>query len=321
MASRFPARIETIECPFAGAPLYLYLIRGDTGRMALIDSGIADTPSRYVLPYLAGRGRSVSDLQAVIVTHAHHDHFGGNGELFRANPNIAFMAPAAELEWVEDGRRHFNEMYRSFPGEWEPDDAYEQTVIAWCGEGVPVARGLNGGESVALDESVSLAVHEIPAHSKGHLMLALEQEGVIFVGDALQGEGTRLSSGITVFPLYDDVANYLHSLELVRRSNAEWICTGHHGVLDRQAAETLLLQSERHALRHGEYVLRQLQGAAGALSLSELVSRLHEAHYPAYESAYQLHATTYAFCRHLQRQGKAKRVAEGGRLLWAAAAN
>lgn len=316
--ARFPARVETIECPFAGAPLYLYLIRGDTGRMALIDSGIADTPSRYVLPYLAERGWSATDLQAVIATHAHHDHFGGNGELFRANPGITFMAPAAELEWVEDGRRHFHEMYRSFPGEWEPDDDYERTVIAWCGEGVPVARGLRGGDTVALDGSVSLMVHDIPAHSKGHLMLELKRESVCFVGDALQGEGTRLSSGITVFPLYDDVALYLHSLELVRRSDAEWICTGHHGVLDRQAAEALLRQSEHHALRHGEYVQRELRHAASPLALRELVGRLHEAHYPEYECAYQLHATTYAHCRHLQRQGEAKRVPAGGRLLWAA---
>lgn len=316
MQARFPERVNVISCPFAGAPLFLYMIQGDGGGLTLVDSGIAGTPSRFVLPHFAARGRSAADLRWVVITHAHHDHFGGNGELYRANPAIEFMASEADREWIEDSGRHFQAMYRLFPGEWEPDAAYERVVIDWCGDNVPVARTLREGDAIAADGLAPLRVHEVPGHSPGHLMFALERERACFVGDAIQGEGTRLESGIAVFPLYDDVDAYLRSLGRIRQLDVDWVCTGHDGPLDREAAERLLAKSERHVHAHGDRVLRELGQAGRPIALAELTRRLYKAYYTDYELAYQLHATTFAHCRHLQRQGAVKRVYTGGKLQW-----
>jgi glyoxylase-like metal-dependent hydrolase (beta-lactamase superfamily II) len=292
----------------------LYLIRA--GATTLIDSGIVDTPGKFVLPYLHRLGLGSDALHNVLITHAHHDHFGGNGELFKANSAINFMASRLDFEWMEDHQRHFNEMYNSFPGEWDPDERYERAVLMQSGDCVPIQRAIQDGDEILLDHQTSLSCRAVPAHSRGHLMFVLEREQTCFVGDAIQGEGTRLESGISVFPLYEDVDEYLNSLGKIRRLNADWVCTGHFGVLNREAAEFRLRQSEETVAAHGDHVWDTLWKSGRPISLASLVRSVHEVYYPEYERAYQIHATTHAHLRQLQREGRAKRVPSDGKLLW-----
>src|SRR5215472_6036685 len=72
-------RVYRIEAPFDGNAVHLYLIRG--AKLALIDSGAADSPATAVEPVLHELGLEWSDLDYLLNTHGHVDHAGGNGEL------------------------------------------------------------------------------------------------------------------------------------------------------------------------------------------------------------------------------------------------
>src|SRR5690625_2284351 len=125
-----PECIEIIPCSVVNgeAPLYLYIIKNNN-ELTLIDSGVDDTPDHYIFPYLRNNGWTIENIKTIIITHAHHDHFGGNSKIYEQNPKVEFIVHKDDYEWVEDPQKHFNEMYYSYPNEWEPDEAYEKEVI------------------------------------------------------------------------------------------------------------------------------------------------------------------------------------------------
>ena len=52
-------------------------------RLAIVDTGVPATVPELVLPCLAAAGRRPDELAAIVITHGHGDHFGGNEELKR----------------------------------------------------------------------------------------------------------------------------------------------------------------------------------------------------------------------------------------------
>ena len=83
--------IYRIQAPFGqGSTVYLYLVRGE--RLALVDTGVVDTPRQILEPALAEIGLKLSDVEVVLVTHVHTDHTGGNQgdeeDLQRCHPHL-----------------------------------------------------------------------------------------------------------------------------------------------------------------------------------------------------------------------------------------
>ena len=85
-----PEGIEVIDAPFGGFPLLLYLLRGK--KTVLVDTGVYSTPEEHILPWLEKHGMTPDDINQIIITHGHHDHFGGNFKMYTSNPEIEFMA-------------------------------------------------------------------------------------------------------------------------------------------------------------------------------------------------------------------------------------
>src|SRR6476469_5676034 len=83
---RVSERVYRIQAPYDGNAVHLYLVRGS--RLALIDSGAADSPDAAVAPALRELGLQWSDLDYLLNTHGHPDHAGGNGELKAAAPRV-----------------------------------------------------------------------------------------------------------------------------------------------------------------------------------------------------------------------------------------
>jgi glyoxylase-like metal-dependent hydrolase (beta-lactamase superfamily II) len=90
--------IYQIDVPFAGRTVSVYLLIGE--QPLLIDSGVATSPACAIFPSLRQIGLLASDLHAVVNTHAHADHCGGNHELKRANPRLLVMAHERECQDV-----------------------------------------------------------------------------------------------------------------------------------------------------------------------------------------------------------------------------
>src|SRR4051794_13064994 len=80
-------RVFRIQAPFDGNAVHLYLIRG--AKLALIDSGAADSPETAIGPALKNElGLDWPDLDYLLNTHGHADHAGGNGELKASAPQV-----------------------------------------------------------------------------------------------------------------------------------------------------------------------------------------------------------------------------------------
>lgn len=152
-----------------------FIIDGDQG-VTLVDTGL---PGRQtaIIEALKSLGRSVQDVNAIVITHSHADHFGGaavlKGETGAAVYASTVDAPAIRgqvstpLPLVLDKAPFLKPLFRLIPG----------------ADGVEVDHLIGEGGSAALPED--LRVIDTPGHTPGHVSLLLDREGgVLFVGDA-----------------------------------------------------------------------------------------------------------------------------------------
>jgi hydroxyacylglutathione hydrolase len=139
-------RVEPVP---AFADNYIWVLRRDR-HAAVVDPGDAAP----VLAYLEAEGLH---LRAILCTHHHADHVGGNAELVRRN-RVPVFGPAAE----------------NIPG---------------------VDHPLAEGDRVVLPEfGTTFEVVEIPGHTRGHI--AYVGEDAVFCGDTLFAVGCgRLFEG------------------------------------------------------------------------------------------------------------------------------
>ncbi|WEM42879.1 hydroxyacylglutathione hydrolase [Photobacterium sp. DA100] len=128
---------------------YIWLIHSPNNHCVVVDPGDA-TP---VLEFLE---REALELDAILITHHHHDHIGGISELKRRYPNIHIVAPSAE----------------PIPG---------------------VSQSVDDGDQVEIFGE-RFMVLGVPGHTAGHI--AYVGDGKLFCGDTLFSAGCgRLFEG------------------------------------------------------------------------------------------------------------------------------
>ena len=89
----------SIPTPFAVGAVNVYLAEGEP--LTVVDAGPYYDPARESLKRaLAVRGYDLSDLQRIILTHAHADHCGLAAELARAS-GAEVLTHAASIPWLE----------------------------------------------------------------------------------------------------------------------------------------------------------------------------------------------------------------------------
>jgi len=94
-----PIRLE-LPTPFDVGPVNVYLFTEP--EPVLVDTGVDSEESWAVLQMgLAAHGLAVADLQRVIITHAHVDHFGAAARL-TANSNAQIWIADLGYDWLVD---------------------------------------------------------------------------------------------------------------------------------------------------------------------------------------------------------------------------
>jgi glyoxylase-like metal-dependent hydrolase (beta-lactamase superfamily II) len=158
------------------------LVTGDGG-VVLIDAGFPGQRAE-VLASLSQLGFGATDVQAILLTHAHIDHFG-TAIWFAAEHGIPVYCHAAEVghakrEYLEQASPVDVSLHAWQPRwlKWSLDIARQGAFVH---DGIPSALALTGEVAAALPGTpVAVAT---PGHTGGHCSYLVD--GVLVSGDAL----------------------------------------------------------------------------------------------------------------------------------------
>jgi hydroxyacylglutathione hydrolase len=173
-------RLQSIEA-------YAHLIEAPDA-LYLVDAGMT-WHGRAILRAIERLGRQPDELRAVIVTHAHADHFGGLGALQDA-AEFEVLAHPEHVGVLERGEIILSPALNPFSATYA---ALARAFLPHAG--LPkVRRVIPVADGERLDR-LGLPGHIVhtPGHSEGDISLVLD-DGRAFVGDTVQG---RRIPGIT----------------------------------------------------------------------------------------------------------------------------
>ena len=222
---KFHPQITQVGCYWGnGGHTELYLLEGE--RLAVVDTGVADTPDKYLVPALAAIGQTLADVEVVINTHGHHDHAGGNAQVLAAS-DCEIWLPEEDVEIAENPDRQF-EMYfadseRAIGREQRLPAALED-LRQNAGPLAKVTRPLHDGDRLELGRGLDLTVIHTPGHTVGSCSFYWEREGILIAGDSILGTTSRIGGMPLIF--FPDL--YEKSLDRLDTVDLNVLCIGHH---------------------------------------------------------------------------------------------
>ncbi len=206
-----------------------YLLE-DGGKLTLVDAGLPGDWASFTSA-LGQVGRSLSDVDAVLVTHHHMDHVG-NAERLRSSGArvLAHPADAPYLRGEKD--RSNRRMVRYL---WRP--WYARYMLRYVAKGITRTPAIAAIEDLAHGERLDVPgaprVIHCPGHTAGSCALLLEDRGVLFSGDALvtldvaKGPRGRRGPQVVRGPHSEDIQEAISSLDALAATNAGIVLPGH----------------------------------------------------------------------------------------------
>ena len=207
-----------------------YLIE-DGNRMTLVDGGLPGF-RRSSNEYLRSRGRSVSDIDAVLLTHGALRPRRVRRDAFAPTRRRAGPRPRSDAEMARTGKVHKRDgslvPYLRRPATWR---------LFLVGGKLGAARTPNVEEVTTFSEPVDLDVPgrprivPTPGHSPGHVCFHLPDRGVLLAGDALctYNVADRQARPAGAAPVRSPTTRpqMLASLDAVERIDAGVLLPGH----------------------------------------------------------------------------------------------
>jgi len=201
-----------------------YLLE-EGGEVTIVDCGAPaywnDLPAE-----LASMGRSLADVRAVVLTHAHVDHIGF-AERIRSNRGVPVSVHELDARIARGEEKPKNQSWAGI--RIGPLLGFVRFAL---GHGMlrstPIAEVATFGDGATLDVPGAPRVIHLPGHSEGSAALYISTRDALFVGDAfvtfhvLSGEtGPRLA------PFGSDLPRALASLARLDRIEAGLVLPGH----------------------------------------------------------------------------------------------
>jgi len=235
----------------AGTEIVNWYLLEEGGRVTVVDAGVSGYRSQLE-PALAAIGRTIDDVEAVVLTHGDSDHTGFAGKL-QEERGIPVYAPRGDLRLVQDGKAKKTEggPLKALPA---LRHGFTRKVLGHLvrngGAKPPKVRAVTtfeGGETLDVPGRPH-AIHT-PGHTDGHCVLHVPAENALFVGDALNG--VDLTTGGRSIRLPQGFMNVstptaLASLDRIEELDARTLYFGHGDPYEEGTATAVAQAREVH---------------------------------------------------------------------------
>jgi glyoxylase-like metal-dependent hydrolase (beta-lactamase superfamily II) len=244
LAKAVEAGIHTlrIPTPFAVGRVNTYLIEDDP--LTLVDSGPNSGTSLDELQHqLAGIGRSIDDIELIVLTHQHIDHLGlidiiathSGAEVAAIDKVVEFVGHFSEDAGKDDEFAAEVMLRNGIPKEIVQALRTVSAAFRSWGASVSVTRPLRDGELLELRDRTLETLHR-PGHSPSDTIFWDEERRILIAGDHLikHISSNALISRPLQAPRDGEVevrpkalVTYLNSLRKTRELPAEIVLSGH----------------------------------------------------------------------------------------------
>ena len=299
-------QLHLIELPleWAQGQVQVYLIEGQP--LTLIDTGVRTEASLAALSAaLDSLGYALRDIERIIVTHAHRDHFGAIAAIRAAGASLEVCVHEADADRLENFeafvRARRERLLPLVSSYGVPEDHLrvferenDELLALELSEGAstPVDRRLRDGDRIEWKDW-GLRVLHAPGHTPGHIMLEDAEAGFLFTGDQVMGQAIPYAENFYDRGLPDPrdtlrrpsrfrgLIEMRRTLRQLRGRRDKILLPGYGGVItraDRAIRDTLLHYDVR--LQRIDRGLRHLAAMGQAVTAFELWKAL----YPSDES-------------------------------------
>jgi glyoxylase-like metal-dependent hydrolase (beta-lactamase superfamily II) len=169
-----------------GSSLVNWYLVEDEGRLTAVDAGLPGFKGRLEAD-LAALGHSLSEVDAVVLTHADSDHTGVAGALRNAGAKV--MVHSADEAALRTGKRKSTDGSPTdvITSLWRPSPWMFLFGMIRDGGASPtkVEGAITFSDGDVLDVPGQPRVIATPGHTPGHCVLLFEKHGALFVGDQL----------------------------------------------------------------------------------------------------------------------------------------
>jgi glyoxylase-like metal-dependent hydrolase (beta-lactamase superfamily II) len=239
--------IHRIESDLGPRFMCQYLLAGEE-RTLLVDTGMPETPEAVIGPYLESIGRSLAELDLVLISHADLDHSGGKAAIRAHSPRALLACHEFDRRWIESAEAMVNENYlwHAPYGFDEPDEQTTKELRDGCGPDAPIDVGLRGEGTVRLGPGRRVEILHLPGHTLGHLGVWDPGSRSAVIVDAVLERGIYDRAGNRLIPprIYDLEA-YRATIRRVRALEPQLLLTAHYPVMGREEAQAFLDRSLR----------------------------------------------------------------------------
>lgn len=312
-----------LPLPFPGLDrVNAFLIADRDDTYTLVDCGIylpddaRDHGWDEVVEALAVCDVEPAQVARLIVTHGHIDHYGMAARVLEAGGGELWMheSAAEDLELYRDPAAIIEGLRQMF-AQHGVDETELRELTQYEDWRPFVAAVVEPGRRVADGDAVTIGEREwrfvyTPGHSRSHICLWSEADGILISGDHLLPTVTPhidFKRGVDEDPLGD----FLDSLAKVERLDPRLVLPG-HGAPFQEGAERARVVARHHDRRLGSILQVIRHRPASADTITDEIfgdSLLHFEHRLALGEA-------LAHLAYLRKRGEIERVGDGDTILY-----
>ncbi len=258
---------------------------------------------------------SVADVERVLLTHGHQDHFGLAARIERAGKARLFggRLDQRHFQGVRNGRMLLEALTRAGFGGMSRFTMVAMTAaVDHFAEPVSSWDELSGGETLPGD-GYSVAVRSVPGHTPGSLTFEVPEAGVLFTGDTVLRDITP-NAIVDEDPerpgeAFRSVSRYFESLDGIEAGEAQML-TGHGRRIPDFTAHRAKLE--------GKYSRRVAQIERALAGMPKTVAELCERIFPTVRpmDLYLAYSEILGFLMYLEDLGRAAVVRGALRDRW-----